>query len=230
MLPGQKNHEAGRKIMGFYKTQNLLITLALILLPGVSPAAEAGIGQSLVQLWPVFTSAASTCSAYPISPATLAAIALVESGLDYRLVRVEAGSTVPALENSPCLVRSRSLSHGKRREYVLSIDSAQEFRQIKPLLLKSAGFDAGLMQVNSWWVNRLGLSLSDLVLSPEDNARIGCMILAEALSRSGSLVDALEIYHHGHVGDGRYAERVTGALKRLVNALNELESSAGREA
>jgi len=211
--------------MVIHRTWKLLITLALILLPAVSPAAEPGIGQSLVQLWPVFSTAARD---YPISPATLAAIALVESGLDYRLIRVETGSAVPALESSSCLIRSRCLSHRKRREYVLAIASVEDFRKIRPMLLKSSGFDAGLMQINNWWVNRLDLSLSDLVLSPEDNAKAGCMILAEALSRSGNLIDALEIYHHGHVADGSYAERVVMAMRRLVSSLDKLERSAER--
>ena len=212
--------------MNAMRARNLLITLGAILICAASPAAGSDIGSAVVKLWPVFTSAALEYRSCQISPATLAAVALVESGLDHRLVRVETNTTVHAFENSPYLTFSRCLPGRKRHEYVLSIASTQDFRQIEPLLLEAAGFDAGLMQINSWWVKKLGLSLSDLVLSPEDNARIGCQILAEALSRSRNMHDALEIYHHGHVGDGSYAERVTEALRRLLVAVKELQQRA----
>ncbi len=222
-----RDHGAwGRKIMN---AVIILITLALSLIPVTSPAAGAGLGSSLVDLWPVFSRAALEYRACSISPATLAAVSLVESGLDHRLVRVESRRPLPALENSSCLRCSQYLAQRKRWVYVLSIACSEELRRIESLLLQSASFDAGLMQINSWWVKKLGLSLSDLVLSPEDNARIGCMVLAEALSRSGNMHDALEIYHHGHVSDGRYAERVTEALRCLVAALNKLEHAARKE-
>ena len=199
------------------------LVLAALMNPGVGMAEPV---RPLLKLWPLFAKAASRCGTTTVSPATLAAIALVESGLDYRLLRVHSKSPVPELENSPALVRSWHDASKKRHVYVLAISCQQDLEQIRAVVSKASGYDAGLMQINRWWVNKLGLSLQDLMLCPEKNIQTGCMILSRALSRSGNLHDALEIYHHGHVADGRYAGKVLDALERLVNALVGLEQEA----
>jgi len=225
----QERGAFGEKIMNSATVTNLLTALVIILLPAVSPAAGIRPEKSLINLWPVFTKAASKCRWCCISPATLAAVAFVESGLDYRLIRIESKTPLHELENSSCLRRTWHQDSKKCRVYVLSISSPQDFRQIESALSRASSFDAGLMQINSWWVKKLNLSLPDLLLYPENNAITGCMILAEALSRSRNLHDALEIYHHGHVADGRYARRVAEAMRYLVTALNQLQHGARKE-
>ena len=212
--------------MNAAKIKNLLLALIIFLLPAVSHAAERHTGNSLVSLWPVFTRAATEHMSCSISPAILAAVAFVESGLDYSLLRVEAKRPVYELENSPSLVRNWHSDRKNHHVYVLSISSKKELDQISTALSHAAGYDAGLMQINRWWVKKLNLSLSDLLLSPEKNATTGCMILAEALDRCGNMHEALEIYHHGHVGNGKYARKVQKALERLVTALGRLEQEA----
>ncbi len=212
--------------MNAAKIKNLLTALIIFLLPAISHADDSDTGNSLVSLWPVFTKAATEYRSCSISPAILAAIAFVESGLDYSLLRVESKAPISGLEKSPTLVRNWHSDRKNRHVYVLSISSKKDLDQISTALSHATGYDAGLMQINRWWVKKLNLSLSDLLLSPEKNAKTGYMILAEALDRCGNMHEALEIYHHGHVGNGKYARKVQKALERLVTALSRLEQEA----
>ncbi len=215
--------------MNAAKMKNLLLALVIFMLPAASHAADSDTGDSLVSLWPVFTRAATEHRSCPISPAILAAVAFVESGLDYSLLRVESKAPISGFENSRCLKSAMHDADRKRWVYVLSIASHRDIELLQPVLSHAAGYDAGLMQINRWWVKKLNLSLSDLLLSPEKNARTGCMILAEALDRCGNMHEALEIYHHGRVGDGRYTGRVIRAMRHLVAALERFQVSSRRE-
>ena len=81
--------------------------------------------------------------------------------------------------------------------------------------------DIGLMQVNwrTWkgMVGGLGRDAYDL-LDAQTNMRIGCRILAEALSGRGTFLARLGRYHSLRPERGRwYARRVLAAARKLAN-------------
>lgn len=55
-------------------------------------------------------------------------------------------------------------------------------------------FDVGLMQVNSFWLRALGLSVED-VADPEENIFVGAFILSRELQRHGQSWQAIGAYH-----------------------------------
>ena len=78
-------------------------------------------------------------------------------------------------------------------------------------------FDLGLMQINSMWLYRLGLSVED-ALEPVINVNLGSMILQDCLDRyGGDILSSLACYHSGEVdADGRsYARQVVEKWRSL---------------
>ncbi len=63
-------------------------------------------------------------------------------------------------------------------------------------------FDVGLMQVNSWWMERYGIPPTSL-LDPEVNAAWGKWILAQEISRHGLNWQAVGKYHSPDTERGR---------------------------
>ncbi|WP_022657486.1 lytic transglycosylase domain-containing protein [Desulfovibrio desulfuricans] len=88
-------------------------------------------------------------------------------------------------------------------------------------------FDVGLMQVNSWWMERYGIPPASL-LDPEVNATWGKWILAQEIARHGLNWQAVGKYHSPDVERGRryawyvyrhYAGQSASNLKEVPHAL-----------
>jgi len=74
-----------------------------------------------------------------------------------------------------------------------------ETREEALILIRSAmarrkSFDIGIMQLNSWWLQRLKLT-PEQVLDPEPNILMGSWILAQELNRYGYHWKAVGSYH-----------------------------------
>ena len=101
--------------------------------------------------------------------------------------------------------------------YPTSRAAARRFLAVSLALTDNV--DIGLMQINwrTWResVGALGLSAYDL-LDAQTNMRVGCRILAEALSGRGSFLARLGRYHSQRPERGRwYARRVLTAARNL---------------
>lgn len=88
------------------------------------------------------------------------------------------------------------------------------------LLKKARGksIDVGLMQVNSWWLRKLGIS-PETALEPRNNILIGVWILAQEIGRHGLTWKAVASYHtplsRNPERGRRYAASVVHHLKQL---------------
>lgn len=85
-------------------------------------------------------------------------------------------------------------------------------------------FDVGVMQVNSWWMERYGISPASL-LDPEMNTAWGKWILAQEIARHGLSWQAVGKYHSPDIERGRryawhvyaaYAGKMAQPLPRVV--------------
>ena len=133
----------------------------------------------------LFTASATE---FGLSETLLTAIARVESGLNPWAVNV-AG---------------RSYACQSREEALAVARAAQAAGQ---------SFDVGLMQINSWWLKKYGLSL-EAVLEPATNIRFGSWILKRELDRWGDLRRAVGAYHSPQPRRAEaYADRVLAALQ-----------------
>lgn len=75
-------------------------------------------------------------------------------------------------------------------------------------------FDVGLMQVNSWWLKRYGISL-EAAFEPLANIYLGGWILKEEIERRKDLKAAVGAYHSPDPRRARrYADQVMAALER----------------
>ncbi len=61
-------------------------------------------------------------------------------------------------------------------------------------IVQRKSIDIGLMQINSYWLRRLGLDPAD-VIDPKINLILGCWILSEELKRYGLSWKAVGAYH-----------------------------------
>lgn len=87
----------------------------------------------------------------------------------------------------PWAVNIQGKSHYlKDRESALAL--------IKKAASQRKSYDIGLMQINSYWLNRFKLDPAD-VLDPRINVIIGCWVLAEELKRYGMTWKAIGAYH-----------------------------------
>lgn len=74
---------------------------------------------------------------------------------------------------------------------------------------EASSFDMGLMQINSQWLNRFGMSIRD-TLDPALNILLGSLILSDCISNYG-IRGGLSCYHTGSPGSKRglsYADDV----------------------
>ncbi|WP_031479531.1 lytic transglycosylase domain-containing protein [Maridesulfovibrio frigidus] len=86
---------------------------------------------------------------------------------------------------------------------------------------KKKSFDVGLMQVNSYWLNKFDLSPAK-ALDPEENVRLGAWILRYCLDSYGYNWRAVGAYHTGSakkhpVRSKAYAVRVLKKYKVLLD-------------
>lgn len=71
---------------------------------------------------------------------------------------------------------------------------AEALTLIHTALAQKKSFDIGIMQLNSWWLNRLKLT-PEQILDPEPNILVGAWILAQELKRYGYHWKAIGSYH-----------------------------------
>ena len=123
-------------------------------------------------------------AAEPEPPAQLAeAIARQESGLNPLAVNIAGKSYYPATREEAEQLIQKAVAAGQ-------------------------SFDVGKMQVNSWWMDRLGIDPLSL-LDPATNERWGKWILAEEIARHGLNWKAVGKYHSPDSERGRqYAWRI----------------------
>lgn len=86
---------------------------------------------------------------------------------------------------------------------------------------EGCSFDVGLMQINSWWLRRFGLT-PEYVIDPERNIIIGAWILSKEIDRFGLGWKAVASYHtpvNRHAERGRkYAAAVIQHLRMQTAA------------
>lgn len=132
------------------------------------------------------------CERYQVPPALALAIARQESRGNPWAVNIQGRSYAPA-----------------SREEALALINARG---------KGRSFDVGLMQVNSWWLRRLGIS-PVMALEPKNNVLIGVWILAQEIQRHGLNWKAVASYHtplsRNPERGRRYAASVVRHLKQL---------------
>ena len=135
-------------------------------------------------------------------PKLVEAIARQESGLNPLAVNVAGKSYFPTTREEAERIILSALTSGK-------------------------SFDVGLMQVNSWWMERYGIPPASL-LDPEVNAAWGKWILAQEISRHGLNWQAVGKYHSPDIERGRqyawlvyrhYAGQSASNLKEVPHAL-----------
>jgi hypothetical protein len=81
-------------------------------------------------------------------------------------------------------------------------------------LLAGKSFDLGLMQVNSWWLRKFGVS-PEAAIEPLANIYFGAYILSEEYRRLGNVFDAVGSYHSPKKAKAdAYARTVLSALDR----------------
>ena len=110
-------------------------------------------------------------------PKLVEAIARQESGLNPLAVNVAGKSYFPATRQEAERIIQSALASGK-------------------------SFEVGLMQENSWWMERYGIPPASL-LDPEVNAAWGKWILAQEISRHGLNWQAVGKYHSPDTERGR---------------------------
>lgn len=83
---------------------------------------------------------------------------------------------------------------------------------------RGKSFDVGIMQVNSWWLKKLGISPATAI-DPQNNATLGVWILAQEIQRHGLNWKAVASYHtpltRNPERGRRYAASVVRHLKQL---------------
>ncbi len=106
----------------------------------------------------------------------------------------------------------------------------EEALQVAEEVKKTGGsFDAGVMQVNSQWLERLNIPLP-AALDPEANILLGSWILSEEIKQHGRNWTAVGRYHSPSEDRGnKYVEQVKQALKRQASKTKKSEVKQVRE-
>jgi soluble lytic murein transglycosylase-like protein len=163
-----------------------------ILLPLIfSTVAHAEPGRTLEPYEPYIQEA---CTRWSVPPKLVKAIARQESGWNPWAINVAGKGYMPA-------------SRGEALGVAM------------PAWRQRQSFDVGLMQINSYWLRRLGLT-PEYVIEPRRNIVIGTWILAKCLEQYGLTWRAVAAYHTGdpdkhHQRGLGYAASVIAHLKRL---------------
>lgn len=130
------------------------------------------------------------CAQYQVPKSLALAIAQQESNLYPWAVNIEG----------------RSFRPRSREEALALIRKAQAYR---------LSFDIGIMQVNSWWLRRFGLS-AEQVLHPQNNVLVGVHILAQEIRRHGLNWKAIASYHTPlHKNPARGRAYALAVLRRM---------------
>lgn len=111
----------------------------------------------------------AACARYGVPKSLVLAIAQTESSLSPWTVNI-AGKSF----------------HPRSREEALQLIHAAKARRLS--------HDIGLMQINNWWLDRLGIS-PETALEPENNVMLGVWILAGEIRRHGYNWKAVGAYH-----------------------------------
>lgn len=97
--------------------------------------------------------------------------------------------------------------------------------------------DIGLMQINSSWIEILGLNADYLIQDPCYNTLIGAKILRQCIDRRGYTWDAVGCYNaSSRAKKVKYSWRILNQVRRSDNALytghtgRYLQKAGGREA
>lgn len=134
------------------------------------------------------------CARYSVPKALVVAIAQTESSMNPLTVNVAGKSYYPA-----------------SREGALRLIHAAKARRLS--------HDIGLMQINNWWLDRLGIA-PETALEPANNAMIGVWILAGEIRRHGFNWKAVGAYHSPTPArQAFYARAVNKRYIKLKDAL-----------
>lgn len=152
---------------------------------------------------PYMESFRTHCSRYSVPESLALAIARQESGFQPWAVNISGKSYFPASrEEALSLIKTR----GKGRSY-----------------------DVGLMQINVWWLRRLGIS-PETAIEPKNNILLGVWILSQEIKRYGLSWKAVASYHtplSRNPERGRlYAANVVNHIKRF--AVNSRSDGASK--
>ena len=90
---------------------------------------------------------------------------------------------------------------------------------------RGQSFDVGLMQINSQWLKRFGIS-PELLLEPRNNIFMGAYILSQEIRRSGLGWKAVGHYH-SHSQER--AENYAGKIREHLLALRNQAEKSGDE-
>lgn len=140
------------------------VLLASFLLFGVCQSSVAAEPEFV----PYLESFKAHCAHYSVPESLALAIACQESKFHPWAVNIQGKSYFPASrEEALELINSK----GKGRSY-----------------------DLGLMQVNVWWLRRLGIA-PEMAIEPKNNILLGVWILAQEIQRHGLNWKAVASYH-----------------------------------
>jgi soluble lytic murein transglycosylase-like protein len=87
-----------------------------------------------------------------------------------------------------------------------------------PAWKRKQSFDTGLMQINSHWLRRFGLS-PDYVIEPRRNIILGVWILSKCLEQYGLTWRAVAAYHTGN--PDKYIERGRAYAASVISHLRQ---------
>ncbi|HJB66288.1 MAG TPA: lytic transglycosylase domain-containing protein [Candidatus Mailhella merdavium] len=143
------------------------------------------------------------CARYSVPESLALAIARQESGFQPWAVNIQGKSYFPS-----------------SREDALALIKAKG---------KGNSYDVGLMQINVWWLHRLGIS-PETAIEPKNNILLGVWILSQEIKRYGLNWKAVASYHtplSRNPERGRlYAANVVNHIKRF--AVNSRSDGASK--
>ena len=170
----------------------ILLSSFLLLCFFSSPVSAADEGKAEQESVPWLESFRAHCARYSVPESLALAIARQESGFHPWAVNIQGKSYFPA-----------------SREEALALINSTGGRS----------YDVGLMQVNVWWLRRLGIS-PETAIEPKNNILLGVWILAQEIRRHGLNWKAVASYHtplSRNPERGRlYAANVVNHIKRFT--------------
>ena len=94
--------------------------------------------------------------------------------------------------------------------------SQEALALIREARMRKQGYDLGLMQINSEWLERLGIDPA-LLLAPNNNIFMGASILAGEIKKRGFGWEAIGHYHSPKSARAlAYARKIKGHLLQLL--------------
>lgn len=110
-------------------------------------------------------------------------------------------------------IRARVVRRGNYFYYSVFPSSKKEALKVLSSMKGIVSVDYGLMQINSYWLRKLGLTSGE-ILDPCLNLYVGAYIIAYCRSKKREWWDAIECYHRSERanGAGSYAAKVCSVL------------------